>query len=90
MSNDHKSQLSLTVFTSDDFPINIVQTRDADEFYRNALGSDLMEVQKGKAIKFTVLALSSSRIELVTNLSLSANMKKTFYVLQNVRCSDVI
>jgi hypothetical protein len=80
MSNDHKSQLSLTVFTSDDLPINIVQTRDADEFYRNALGSNLMEVPKGKAIKFTVLALSSSRIELVTNLSLSANMKKNFHV----------
>ncbi len=51
MSNDHKSQLSLTVFTSDDLPINIVQTKDADEFYRSTLGSDLMAVPKGKAIK---------------------------------------
>jgi hypothetical protein len=51
MSYDHKSQLSLTVFTSDDLPINIVQTKDADEFYKSTLGSDLMAVPKGKAIK---------------------------------------
>ena len=48
MSNGFNSQLNLTVFTSDDLPINIVKTDDAEEFYRNAFGSDLMAVPKGK------------------------------------------
>ena len=42
-----KSHLHLTVFTSDDLPINIVNTEDAQDFYNEAIGTDLMAVPAG-------------------------------------------
>jgi len=47
MPNGFKSTLNLTVFTSDDLPINIVKTKDADEFYNEAFGSDILAVPAG-------------------------------------------
>ena len=49
LPNGFKEQLNLTVFTSDDLPINIVLTDDADNFYNDALGTDLMAVPFGRS-----------------------------------------
>jgi hypothetical protein len=45
--SDQKSSMNLTVFTSDELPINIVNTKDAEDFYTGAMGTDLMAVPLG-------------------------------------------
>ena len=47
MPNGFKNSLILTIFTSDDLPINIVATADADDFYKDAFGTDILAVPSG-------------------------------------------
>ncbi len=41
----------VTVFCSDDLPINMVRTADAEEFYRKALAADFLRVPRGDPIR---------------------------------------
>ncbi len=55
--NGFQEQLSLTVFTSDDLPINIVNTEDANDFYNEALGTDILAVPFGRSLFVSVSEL---------------------------------
>ena len=44
---DKLNWMYVTVFTSDQLPITVVRTEEAEEFYARALGSDLLKVPEG-------------------------------------------
>ena len=48
-SSDKFKSMDVTVFTSDRLPIHIVGTEDADQFYADALASNLLKVPSSSA-----------------------------------------